>query len=328
LSFLRRLSEKTNDNDPGRAQARRRALAYVVGFNAADPNRVGVHWLVQGMRAEEKIQGHRAFRPAHGYEDLLSILRTQVAAAQVQIFTDTVVQAIEWRPGRANILTRSAQGTVSAPRILITLPLGVLTAQSGEPGRVRFSPELPIAKTRAIQQLEMGRVLRISLRFRTRFWETLSDTRNSSKTLANMSFLLSEDEWFPTWWTYFPRKVPLITGWAPFQCADRLQGMSRAAITERSVRSLASLLRVGFDRLAQELVDAYFHDWQSDPYSRGAYSYGAVGSDGAQGELAKPIENTLFFAGEATDVTGHNGTVHGALASGARATQEILRSSG
>jgi monoamine oxidase len=40
--------------------------------------------------------------------------------------------------------------------------------------------------------------------------------------------------------------------------------------------------------------------------------------------LASPIDNTLFFAGEATDTTGHNGTVHGAIASGRRAAKEIL----
>jgi monoamine oxidase len=72
------------------------------------------------------------------------------------------------------------------------------------------------------------------------------------------------------------------------------------------------------------LEAAYFHDWQSDPFSRGAYSYGMAGADGAQKALANPVENTLFFAGEATDVTGHNGTVHGAIASGHRAAKEIL----
>jgi len=40
------------------------------------------------------------------------------------------------------------------------------------------------------------------------------------------------------------------------------------------------------------------------------------------------VENTLFFAGEATDATGHNGTVHGAIASGRRVVREILATSG
>jgi monoamine oxidase len=39
-------------------------------------------------------------------------------------------------------------------------------------------------------------------------------------------------------------------------------------------------------------------------------------------------EDTLFFAGEATDTTGHNGTVHGAIASGHRAANQILRTLG
>ena len=82
-------------------------------------------------------------------------------------------------------------------------------------------------------------------------------------------------------------------------------------------------------RTLQHQLDAtYFHDWQNDPFSRGAYSYGKIGADGAQQALTAPIANTLFFAGEATDVTGHNGTVHGAIASGQRAAAQILEELG
>ena len=49
-----------------------------------------------------------------------------------------------------------------------------------------------------------------------------------------------------------------------------------------------------------------------------------VGGEGAEKVLAEPIENTLFFAGEAADFSGHNGTVHGALASGKRAAEALL----
>ena len=83
-------------------------------------------------------------------------------------------------------------------------------------------------------------------------------------------------------------------------------------------------MKVRTDDLARLLEAEYIHDWQSDPFSRGAYSYGKVGADGAQEALASPVENTLFFAGEATDTGGHNGTVHGAVASGVRAAREIL----
>ncbi len=43
-------------------EAKERALSYVTGFNAADPSQVSVHWLVKGMRAEERIEGDRVFR--------------------------------------------------------------------------------------------------------------------------------------------------------------------------------------------------------------------------------------------------------------------------
>ena len=65
------------------------------------------------------------------------------------------------------------------------------------------------------------------------------------------------------------------------------------------------------------------HDWQADPHARGGYSYVRVGGTGAREELAAPLEETLYFAGEATH-TEQSGTVGGALASGLRAAEEIL----
>jgi monoamine oxidase len=76
------------------------------------------------------------------------------------------------------------------------------------------------------------------------------------------------------------------------------------------------------------LEHAYIHDWQSDTFARGAYSYGKAGAKDAQLVLSLSIEDTLFFAGEATDLSGHNGTVHGAIASGRRAAAEVAKSAG
>jgi monoamine oxidase len=179
-------------------------------------------------------------------------------------------------------------------------------------------------KIAALEKLEMGKVIRLVLRFKKRFWEGISPA-NTRKTLANMSFLLSQDEWFPTWWTAMPEKAPMITGWAPVDCAERLSSKSAAFVVNQGLETLRRLLNIRVEDLRSNLEDGYFHDWQSDPFSRGAYSYGKVGADGAQEVLGHPVENTLFFAGEATDTSGHNGTVHGAIASGYRAAEDILR---
>ena len=64
-------------------------------------------------------------------------------------------------------------------------------------------------------------------------------------------------------------------------------------------------------------------DWKTEPLSRGAYSYAAVGGAKAWQGLARPVNGMLFFAGEATH-GGMSGTVAGAIASGRRAGREAL----
>ncbi|PYX32836.1 MAG: FAD-dependent oxidoreductase [Acidobacteria bacterium] len=324
-SFLNRCcsGSKADAEEQG---AKERALAYVVGFNAADPDLVGVHWLVNSMRAEERIEGDRAFRAQHGYRDLIEIYRQQLMSGGVSVQTGAVVESINWLPGDAQVTIRNGAGmsTLGAPRVLISLPLAVLQTSPGKPGAVEFSPALPPKKLEALKKLEMGKIIRISLRFRRRFWEQIPAHDGGTLNLSRMRFLFSQDEWFPTWWTMAPNPAPVLTGWAPFRCAERLSGKSQSFVVDQALKALSRLFNMHSDALAQQLEAEYLYDWQSDPFSRGAYSYGKVGADGAQEALAMQVENTLFFAGEATDITGHNGTVHGAIASGMRAARDIL----
>jgi monoamine oxidase len=306
--------------------AKRRALGYVTGFNAADPALVSVHWLVKEMRAEEKIEGDRAFRSANGYADLLGLFRGQMEERGVDVHLGTVVNRVEWGAGHVAVAASSPNGTKDfmADGVLVTVPLAVLQADAGGTGAIQFRPALPLEKLEALNKLEMGKVIRVVLRFRERFWEKISPAGHGEMNLGDMSFIFGEDEWFPTWWTTMPEKKPLITGWAPFRCAERLSGQNSDFVVQKSLRSLSKFLGVSIGGLQDQIEQSYFHDWQSDPFSRGAYSYQKVGANGAAEALAAPIDDTLFFAGEATD-SGNTGTVHGAIASGRRAAREILR---
>jgi monoamine oxidase len=330
LEFLERCFPRSGD-DPEIERAKRRAIGYVSGFNAADPALVGVEWLVQEMDAEKRIQGHRSFRPVNGYSELIDFFRRRLEIAGVAVRTRAVVERVEWRRDGAEITWRrdgdSEPLFSSAARVLVTVPLGVLKAPAGERGTIEFAPALPAQKLNALERVEMGTAMRVVLRFRRRFWETMTAATSSrqEKSLGGMGFLFSDDEWFPTWWTTEPRKSPIITGWAPFRAGAGLSGQSEAFVVDRCLGSLGRLLQVDAAYLREELEAAYFHDWQNDPFSRGAYSYGKVGAVEAQQALGAPLEGTLFFAGEATDVSGNNGTVHGAIASGQRAAAEILR---
>ena len=328
VDFLRSYESKPNTNHRTQ-RAREWATRYITGFNAADPALVGVHWLVKGMRADEQIEGERSFRSQNGYTDLIAIFQQQLDDRGIPLQKNTIVDTVQWRPGHANISARCPTGTaeLAAARVLITVPLGVLQASPEKNGAIRFSPELPQQKQASIHNVIMGKVIRVTLRFRRRFWVDLPKFRDkSSKTMDGMSFLFSDDDWFPTWWTTMPKKLPILTGWAPFHCAERLSGKSESFVVEKSIDTLHRLLGLSAQELEGLLEHAYFHDWQNDPFSRGAYSYGKAGQSDAPEALAMPVQDTLFFAGEATDLGGHNGTVHGAIASGRRAASEIIHS--
>ena len=75
----------------------------------------------------------------------------------------------------------------------------------------------------------------------------------------------------------------------------------------------------------QHVIAAYTHDWQADPYALGAYSYIPAGATSAPALLAESVEDTLYFAGEATETSGRSATVHGAIATGRRAATQILK---
>ena len=310
-------------------RVKQRALGYVSGFNAADPALVGVHWLVKEMRAEEKTAGDRSFRSRYGYQDLLDVFRRELQTYNIVVQHETVVRQLEWKAGKVKITIRGkhAESALEAPRVLITLPLPLLKASSAQQGAVQFTPELPRHKIDALNRMEMGKASRLTLRFRERFWDSIKP-EGAKKSLTGMSFLFGQDDWFPTWWTASPAKWPIITGWATFRSSERLSGKGQSFVVEKGLQTLGSLLRIRQSELEGLLEEAHSHDWQTDPFSCGAYSYGKVGAVGACQALAEPIENTLYFAGEATDTTGNNGTVHGAIASGYRAAQQILNGVG
>jgi len=141
-----------------------------------------------------------------------------------------------------------------------------------------------------------------------------------------LSFLLTRDEVLSAWWTPMPKSAPLITGWAggpkAAALAQRIGAAQGRALLEESLGALSRLYGVATRELHSRLISWHTHDWQADPYSRGAYSYAPAGALNASADMTRPVLDTLYFAGEHTDTTGHWGTVHGALRSGLRAAAQ------
>ena len=138
-----------------------------------------------------------------------------------------------------------------------------------------------------------------------------------------LNFVQSSDRYVPTWWTTAPVRSPMLTAWAGGHAADRLLSESPASRIDRALASLASIFKMQRSVIDDLLSTTHLHDWQAAPFSRGAYSYAAVGGTRAHKELGKPVASTLFFAGEATN-DEETGTVSGAITSGKRAAAEFL----
>jgi len=203
-----------------------------------------------------------------------------------------------------------------AQRAIVTLPLGVLQQPSRAEGAVKFMPALT-AKHDALKHLAPGPVIKVLMRFRRAFWEELDQGR-----YRDVAFFHDRSAAFPTFWTALPVRVPLLVAWAAGPNAERLAGFYKSAIIDEALASLGSTFgsRAESERA---LEAAWVHDWQADPYARGAYSYVLTNGEKAREALAKPLSGTLFFAGEAAD-TSEAGTVEGAFRSGMRAAREVL----
>jgi monoamine oxidase len=294
------------------------ASLYVEGFHAAHADKISVQGLVKTNEAAAAIDDEKQFRPATGYLPIAQRLHDEAAAQGAIFHFDTVVRKVAWSAGAVTVTATSGE-QFKARRLIVTLPLGVLQRHD-----VIFTPELT-AKQEAAQKLAVGNVVKVMLRFRERFWEvlTLPTVDGKRSDLKDLAFIHAPDELPPTWWTQLPVRAPLLVGWAGGPRAELLLSASQDALRDQSLQALSRIFAVSFKLLENSLADFYTHNWTTDPFSLGAYSYIPVGGLKAQAVLAEPVENTIYFAGEATNKHGHHGTVHGALATGLRAARMI-----
>ena len=310
------------------------AANYVEGFNAADRRRIGIASLAVQQRAEDAIDADRLFHVAEGYDSVMEFLAAQFRAAGGELVLEAPVRRIEWRRGSVRIETAcpavAGPGTAGKDLLgrqaLITVPLGVLQADA-----IAFAPA-PGELLAEARRLAMGEVLRVTLLFRECFWRRAtapSIPEDIRRKLADLSFLFTPAEMPPTWWTPNPAPTPMITAWIGGPRAAEMRRSIAAdaeplALPRRCLATLARIFELSFAELQSLLLSWHEHDWSADPYSRGAYSYVPAGALDAPDKLTAPVEETLYFAGEHTDLTGHWGTVHAAIGTGMRAAGQIL----
>jgi len=266
-----------------REDAKRSAIGFVEGFNAAHKELVSVEWLNAEDAASDEVEGDRSFRLPAGYDAVPTFL-----AKDLNVRLHCAARRVRWRRNEAVVETDDAE--LPAEAVIVTAPIAVLMA-----GGLKIEPE-PETLRAARAAIGVGQAIRVTFLF--------------SDYSAPDGFHFGGGA-FPVWWG----NGPLITAWAGGPKADALRGRGEEELKEAALRSL---------RGVPAPKQAWVHDWREDPWSQAAYSYVQVNGMAAQRALGAPVEDTLYFAGEATAPAGHMGTVHGAIASGLEAARLCL----
>lgn len=290
---------------PELAEARRLLLAYVEGFHAADPSRLSVRWLDEVEDTQPADAS--TLRLPGGTGRLVDTLVTSLGGATVRMGVQ--VRRVRWRKGR--VTAEWDDGTWEGEAAIVTVPLSILTAEPDDPLALRFDP--PLAEARAAaSRLEMGAVVKLGVSFREPFWR-------ADPQLRDVLFLHGFGQPFPTWWTAPDPAEARLTAWAGGPAAAGLAPVGREKLVDIAIRSLAGTTGIPASEIAAQVEETWIHDWSRDPLFRGAYSYVAAGGTRAHETLARPVEDTIYLAGEATAGRGLNATMEGAIESGRRA---------
>jgi len=287
-------------------ELRRSITRTVEGYDAADPRRASTLALRDEWMARDEGQHGRI---AKGYGELIEYLSSECRRHGAELHLGEAVAAIDEACGR--VAVRCYDGaTFEADAAILTVPLPLLSEIA--------LPSAARERVTATADIGFGNVVKILFRFATKWWADLG-----GRDLGDLSFLLSDAK-VPTWWTQYPDRYPVLTGWLAGPKADRVSSLTEAELIDMGLASLGEIFDLPLDGIRRNLVAARAINWGNDPFARGAYSYPTPRTREGQSVLRKPNGDAIFFSGEALYAGPELGTVEAALASGQETAQTIM----
>lgn len=296
---------------------RKSMISYVEGYYSGEAGRTSAKAFLEEWMSEDEQQ----YRPAAGYGKMMEYLAGSCKKAGTMIQLSAAVKEVKWHRGHAEVIDIENNVFV-AQKVVITVPLGVWTSDDNTKGAISYSPALPL-KTEAAKQMGFGAVIKILFEFEDVFWEDKALAKQTKINLSNLQMVLT-DLPIPTWWTQFPKQSPLLTGWLSGPKAKELTDETDEDIMLQALDSLGYIFKIESIVLKNKLKWWKIFNWTNEPFTCGSYSYSAIDTIVARKKLMEPVENTLFFAGEALYEGPETGTVEAALISGINVSKRIL----
>lgn len=200
--------------------------------------------------------------------------------------------------------------TVTARNVIVTVPLGVLQAQT-----IEFRPALPSRKVASINRLGMGLLNKIIIK-----WDKTSELPWSRNVEWLERIATPQGRWteFVSYQPTTGEKV--LVGFSAGREAARVERMSDSSILVEALQSLEK----AYGMSVPQPKAYHITRWSQDAHAHGSYSYYKVGSSPKdRRNLKESLGNRIFFAGEACHLTFPS-TTHGALLTGLEAGNEIV----
>ncbi len=278
---------------------------YAEGFDLADPEKVSV----QSLYKEWTNTSEDNYFVYRGQMELMTHLHRHAVLDGCKTVLNTTIRQVNWSKGKVQVSGNNGENYY-ADKILVTVPLFLIGKPDEEAG-ICFDPALGQIEE-AASQIGYGSAIKIFARFRSHLWP------------ADAGFIFSDEKYFPTWWSQLPDNMPVLTGWNGGRSCEELTRLGAIGTLEQAKISLSRILGKTLNDLEEELEDFRLIDWGADPFARGAYSYSCVGSGKAKEVLNAPIDETIYFAGEALYSGIHPGTVEAALSSAKQVASMII----
>jgi monoamine oxidase len=204
--------------------------------------------------------------------------------------------------GGKRLRIETAKGTVTADRAIVTLPTALLADVT------LFAPALP-DKAEAAHKLPLGLADKLFLSL-----EHAEEFEKDSRLFCRT------DRAGTGAYHLRPFGRPQIEAYFGGRLASDLEAEGEDAFFAFAVSELKEVLGADFARRVQPIG---LHGWGRDPCARGSYSYAVPGAAHCRAALAAPLDNRLFFAGEACSQSDFS-TAHGAFATGVAAAEQVI----
>jgi monoamine oxidase len=293
---------------------------FAEGYDTADISEASViafrdEWLSEEDATQYRIEG--------GYGKLMDYLLAESKVKGCVVQLSSVVKEVRWEQGKAKITIENSKKFI-ANKVVITVPPGILKSGKKSRAHINFIPAI-LPQIKAVDKLGYGCVIKILFELDEALWNNKEIQKRIGINFDKAGFIFS-DEPIPTWWTQYPKESNVLTGWMGGHKAELLKSANEKTIYDKAIQSLANIFKMNEKDLEKKIRAHKIINWTAEPFALGSYSYVTINSTDARKLLNKPIQNTLYFAGEALYDGPEMGTVEAALASGLKAATSILNS--